>query len=234
MNQEAALIRERMKTPRAAATAGILFSVLLIVSMLLLRSSVPANPMGSATEAIRHSATISLALNMLPFAGIAFLWFIAVMRDRLGELEDRFFAKVFLGSGLLFMAMIFTAAAIAGGIIRVIQSGSANLVQSGAYTLGRIQVFQAMNIYAMGGEPDRSERFTTQPYAGESHTDERRRFAKLELVRAIREIRFAVRKPLAFWNYYSHHEDATSAYQDIYAPRNFHANNVMLSMRYAF
>lgn len=149
MNQEAALIRERMKTPRAAATAGILFSLLLIVSMLLLRSSVPANPMGSATEVISHSATISLALNMLPFAGIAFLWFIAVMRDRLGELEDRFFATVFLGSGLLFIAMIFTAAAIAGGIIRVLQSGSANLVQSGAYTLGRIQVFQAMNIYAM-------------------------------------------------------------------------------------
>jgi hypothetical protein len=128
MNQEAALIRERMKTPRAAAIAGILFSLLLIVSMLLLRSSVSANPMGSATEVISHSAPLSLALNMLPFAGIAFLWFIAVMRDCLRELEDRFFATVFLGSGLLFIAMIFTAAAIAGGIIRVLQSGSANLV----------------------------------------------------------------------------------------------------------
>lgn len=86
MNHEATLIRDRMKTPRAAATAGILFSLLLIVSMLLLRSSVAANPMGSATEVIRHSARISLALNMLPFAGIAFLWFIAVMRDRLPDL----------------------------------------------------------------------------------------------------------------------------------------------------
>jgi hypothetical protein len=27
-----------------------------------------------------------------------------VLRDRLGELEDRFFATVFLGSGLLFLA----------------------------------------------------------------------------------------------------------------------------------
>ena len=35
MNQEATLIRERMKTPRAAATAGLLFSVLLIASMKL-------------------------------------------------------------------------------------------------------------------------------------------------------------------------------------------------------
>jgi hypothetical protein len=149
MNTEVALVREGMKTPRAAATAGILFSLLLITSMLLIRSSIPANPLGAATEVIENSGTISLALNLMPFAGIAFLWFIAVMRDRLGELEDHFFATVFLGSGLLLIAMIFTAAAIAGGIVRVLQSGSATLVQSGAYTLGRIQVFQAMNIYAM-------------------------------------------------------------------------------------
>jgi hypothetical protein len=45
------------------------------------------------------------------------LWFIGVLRDRLGELEDRFFATVFLGSGLLFLAMLFTSAAVAGGII---------------------------------------------------------------------------------------------------------------------
>jgi hypothetical protein len=30
----------------------------------------------------------------VPFAGIAFLWFIGVLRDRLGEFEDRFFATV--------------------------------------------------------------------------------------------------------------------------------------------
>jgi hypothetical protein len=43
-----------------------------------------------------------LALYLVPFAGIAFLWFIGVLRDRLGELEDRFFATVFFGSGLLY------------------------------------------------------------------------------------------------------------------------------------
>jgi hypothetical protein len=39
------------------------------------------------------------------------LWFIGVLRDRLGQLEDRFFATVFFGSGLLFLAMLFTSAA---------------------------------------------------------------------------------------------------------------------------
>ena len=53
----------------------------------------------------------------MPFAGIAFLWFIAVVRDRIGAHEDRFFATAFLGSGLLFVAMLFAAAAVLGGLI---------------------------------------------------------------------------------------------------------------------
>jgi hypothetical protein len=42
-----------------------------------------------------------VGLYLAPFAGIAFLWFIAAIRSQLGEREDRFFATVFLGSGLL-------------------------------------------------------------------------------------------------------------------------------------
>jgi hypothetical protein len=34
---------------------------------------------------------VAVALNLVPFAGIAFLWFIGVIRDRIGEREDRFF-----------------------------------------------------------------------------------------------------------------------------------------------
>ena len=52
---------------------------------------------------------MTLALNIIPFAGIAFLWFMGVLRDRFGQQEDRFFATVFLGSGLLFLAMLFAA-----------------------------------------------------------------------------------------------------------------------------
>jgi hypothetical protein len=60
---------------------------------------------------------VRLALNLLPFSGVAFLWFIGVVRDRLGEHEDRLFSTVFLGSGLLFLAMMFSSEATAGGII---------------------------------------------------------------------------------------------------------------------
>ena len=58
-------------------------------------------------------AAVIGGLYLLPFAGIMFLWFVAVIRDQVGELEDRFFATVFFGSGLLFVATLFAAAAAA-------------------------------------------------------------------------------------------------------------------------
>jgi hypothetical protein len=137
-----------MKTPRAAAVAGILFSLLAITSFLLFRLAVPPNSLSQPTGMIRHSKTISLGLYLLPFAGIAFLWFMGVVRDRLGEYEDRFFATVFFGSGLLFVAMIFTGAAEMQGIITVLGRERAGLIQLGSYDLGRADAHQTMNIYA--------------------------------------------------------------------------------------
>lgn len=117
MAKEIFTFRERLTAPRAAAVAGMLFSVLLIISHVLIWISIPPNPGSEGLDVIGHSKAILYALHLLPFAGIAFLWFIAVVRDRLGALEDRFFATVLLGSGLLYIAMIFTSAALAGGLI---------------------------------------------------------------------------------------------------------------------
>ena len=38
----------------------------------------------------------------------------------------------------------------------------------------------------------------------------------------------------ARWDYYDYHEDSNGSYQDLYAPRNFHANLITLSVRYSF
>jgi hypothetical protein len=149
MSEELALIDRSLKTPRAAAIAGILFSVLSIASELMIRSSIPANPLGSAAAVVNHAKTLTSALNLAPFVGIAFLWFIAVFRDRLGELEDRFFATVVLGSGLLYIAMFFASAALAGGVLTVLSSGTESLIQSGAYAVSRAQVYQITNIYGI-------------------------------------------------------------------------------------
>src|SRR3984957_20159839 len=111
-------VRSALRTPRAAAVAGIVFSVLLITSLVLLRVSVPANPdvAGGWLSDSGKRAAVAVGLNLIPFAGIAFLWFIGVIRDRIGTHEDRFFATGFLGSGLLFVGMMFVAAAFAGGL----------------------------------------------------------------------------------------------------------------------
>ncbi len=116
--------------------------------MTLLWASIPDDP-GDAAEVIRNSRRISLALNLLPFAGIAFLWFVGVLRDRLGDREDRFFATVFLGSGLLFVAKLFVGAAIAGGLVRMLNEAPGPLVQSRAYALGRLQIRLTIQVYAL-------------------------------------------------------------------------------------
>jgi hypothetical protein len=149
MEQEGTLTRARLKTPRAAAMAGIVFSILLITSLVLIRISVPANPEDAGTWLSSGWKTISLALHLLPFAGIAFLWFIGVLRDRIGASEDRFFATVFLGSGLLFLAMLFASAAVAAGIMMEYRTTPGKLMESGTYTFGRTVAYQIINVYAL-------------------------------------------------------------------------------------
>src|SRR5262245_25316209 len=97
--QPGPLTRANLKTPKAAAIAGMVLSVLLIG---VFRTSIPADPQESGSWLQSNSGAVALALNLMPFVGIAFLWFIGVLRDRLGEKEDRFFATVFFGSGVLF------------------------------------------------------------------------------------------------------------------------------------
>lgn len=149
MDDEGTLSRARLKAPRAAAIAGIAFSVLFIISLVLIRVSVPTDPLEAATWLPGSWKTVSLSLQMLPFAGIAFLWFIGVLCDRMGAHEDRFFATVFVGSGLLFLAMLFACAAVAGAIIMVYGAAPEKLAESGIYTFGRALTYQIMYIYAM-------------------------------------------------------------------------------------
>ena len=148
MKPEANFIRARLKTPRAAAIAGILFAVLMITGLVLLRLSVRSDPLEEGTWLKTKSNTVSLALNLMPFAGISFLWFIGVLRDRLGELEDRFFGSVFLGSGLLFLAMLFASAAVAGGIIIAYAARPEGLLDSATFTFARAVTYEIMNLYA--------------------------------------------------------------------------------------
>jgi hypothetical protein len=79
------VFRERLTSPRAGAIAGIVFSILFIISLVLVRVSVPVTPEDAGTWLSHSVRSIRLALDLLPFAGFAFLWFIGVMRDRMGH-----------------------------------------------------------------------------------------------------------------------------------------------------
>jgi hypothetical protein len=133
------LTRPKVRTPRAAAIAGIVFSLLLSASIVLVSL---ANQSEAGTPFVKQA--LILGLNLVPIAGIAFLWFIGVVRDRIGQYEDRFFATVFLGSGLLFLAMLFATAAIGGGLVASSRPPSDPLI-----TFGRQITHAIMNVYAM-------------------------------------------------------------------------------------
>jgi hypothetical protein len=146
-SDKARITRAQLRTPRAAAVAGILFSVLLFMAFGLIRLSVPGDPFEPGAWLTNGLSYVTLAMNLVPFAGIAFLWFVGVLRDRLGEDEDKFFATVFLGSGLLLLAMLFAAAAVIGAIIIAFHAAPEGLEHSATFHFGRGLAYGMVNVY---------------------------------------------------------------------------------------
>jgi hypothetical protein len=150
MSENGFLTHAQLKTPKAAAIAGIAFSLLLLLILWLLRTSIPADPLEPGAWLATDTRAVTVALNLVPFAGVAFLWFIGVLRDRLGQLEDRFFATVFFGSALLFLAMLFAAAAIIGAVVLVATiSAPHELTNSATFRFARAASYIIMNVYAI-------------------------------------------------------------------------------------
>lgn len=111
--------RSNLRTPRSAAYAGIVFSLLVFASLSAVFFATPRKPADSADLlATSPKRELLLAgLSLIPFAAVAFLWFVGVIRDRIGDREDRFFSTVFLGSGLLFVGMLLVGEAMASGMV---------------------------------------------------------------------------------------------------------------------
>jgi hypothetical protein len=135
--------------PRAAAIAGLLFSLLMLISLGIFRFAVPDMPEEQGTINARFGHAIALALHLVPFAGLAFLWFIGVLRNRIGAVEDQFFATVFLGSGLLFVASLFAATAIAGAVLGGLHGRPVEQVNSEIYYFARQVGYAFLNIFAV-------------------------------------------------------------------------------------
>jgi hypothetical protein len=137
--------------PRAAAIAGVVFSVLMSTSLVIIRLAVPAfrNDPGAWLNDPSRFIAVRFALQLAPFAGIAFLWFIGVLRNRMGAREDQFFATVFLGSGLLFMASLFASAAFFGALIDGFISGRIRSLDDETFYVIRLLGGSFLNVFAI-------------------------------------------------------------------------------------
>ncbi|MFD9002440.1 hypothetical protein ACFV0T_15920 [Streptomyces sp. NPDC059582] len=129
---------ERLRTPRAAGLAGTVFALLLAAAIVLVRIALPTGDIADAPVAPNMRWAVRVALEILPFAGIFFLWFMGALRAHVGDAEDRFVATVFLGSGLVFVATMFAAGAAAGTV-----------VNEGPSTFGRDFSYTMMTTYAL-------------------------------------------------------------------------------------
>jgi hypothetical protein len=139
-----------LRTPRSAGVAGVLFAALFGIIVFLIHRVVPANPHDAGTWLTQTSdrSEVKVALAMVPFCGIFFLWFMGAIRSRIGAAEDRFFSTVFLGSGLLFVAMMFVSTALMGALVTLAAlHGGAPPIN--VWELGRAATFNLAATFAM-------------------------------------------------------------------------------------
>jgi hypothetical protein len=134
------------RSRRSAAIAGIVFAVLLLTALTMMRIALTEGSFESLQTDPRRVSLIRLSLHLVPFAGIAFLWFIGVVREQLGDVEDRLFSTVFMGSGLLFLAMLFIGAVNATSLLTMLAEPSPN---TDLFAFGRSNAQTLISVYAM-------------------------------------------------------------------------------------
>lgn len=143
--ERALRMEHRLQTPRAAGVVGLVFSALFVVSMVLIleRPARGSSPEQIADFYLKYDAgpVHLLGMYLIPFAGIAYLWFIAAISSHLGERDDRFFATAFLGSGILFVAMLFASAAAVGALPAAIKFQNQLPPDANTFLLARALAF---------------------------------------------------------------------------------------------
>lgn len=134
------------RSRRSAALAGIVFAILILIALVMTRIALNEVSLEALRADAQRRTLIRISLNLVPFAGIAFLWFIGVIRDQLGDVEDRLFSTVFLGSGLLFLAMLFSGTVALTGLMEVVATTDPDL---GVYGFSRSTTQTLVSVYAM-------------------------------------------------------------------------------------
>jgi len=131
------VVRRQLRSPRSAAIAGIIYSLLMTTGMVLTYNITRDVPKDITRDWLElWSGTTSVAITLVPFAGIAFLWFTGVIRDRLGEHEDQLFATIFLSSGIITVVLFFVWAAIFAALMTTTSLATVGLADDDVYVFG--------------------------------------------------------------------------------------------------
>jgi len=143
-------VQRNIRSPRSAAFAGIGYAILIITGMLLLASIVQVRLEDITPELLESwSKKASLIILLVPFAGIAFLWFTGVIRDQLGESEDRFFATLFYGSGIIQVVLLFIWGAIFAAIMATKTMMATESIDARVYLFGFALMNEVLGNYAL-------------------------------------------------------------------------------------
>lgn len=132
-------IRQRARSIESAAIAGVAYAVLAFIALTLLTRqpslSLSSEEIAAWYEDAANRAPVVIGLNLAAISSVAFLWFIAVIRRRVGDKEDRFFGTVFLGSAIVYVGMWLVAATLlaAAAVAPELFAGSA--VDKASHTL---------------------------------------------------------------------------------------------------
>jgi len=149
-NKMQSKVRREVRSPRTAAFAGMGYSILMITGMLLASNITSVRLEDVTLEFLESwSRTVSLILYMIPIAGLLFLWFTGVIRERLGEFEDRFFSTLFFGSGIIQVVLLFIWGSIFGALMASKNLIAAGLTDSRIYIFGFALMNEIIGNYAL-------------------------------------------------------------------------------------
>lgn len=134
----------KLRTFEAAAIAGLAHTVLsLLATASFMRPPSVADDPVAALEwygDTSNQRSMIAGLNLLVMGSIAFIWFVAVIRRRVGDRENRFFGSVFFGSSLVLVGTWLVA-----GLLIVTPALSAHSYGT-TPELGEIANFRAAGI----------------------------------------------------------------------------------------
>ena len=129
--------------------AGVLFALLFGTALVLIRTALPEGAEHGSQWVDGSAGHLKIAAVLMPFAGITFLWFIGVVRDGIGKYEDKFFSSVFLGSGLLFLAMMFVSSAVGAGLESTRRLQADDVAHDEVVVFGQALLTTLTNTYAL-------------------------------------------------------------------------------------